>query len=158
MEYIGLLDQDDIVLSQIERLESELAPLHATWVSAPPAEHERAAMYIRPLLDEIAHTIQKSISLKQDSEQVLDVRCRNLSQKLTELRVRHLPSAEAMQQSLYESVATMQLSVWPETEAKETSICRRNTAKNGSNGVLPGIHQERESFAGNGLELRLNAT
>jgi len=85
-EFVELIDQKDAVLGQIEQLETELAPLRTHWVSASCMEREKVAGMLNPVFDEIIGTIQKTVSLEQDNERLLEVRRRELSKVLSDLR------------------------------------------------------------------------
>lgn len=105
-EFVELIDQKDAVLTQVEHLESELDPLRVRWLSASPTEREHTAKQLNPLFDEIIQTIQKTVSLEHDNERLLEVRRRELSQALTDLKRWRLPSAKASQ-PVSESVAAV---------------------------------------------------
>jgi len=85
-EFVELIDEKDSVLSQIAQLETELEPLRARWMSAPVAAREKVAEQLNPVLDEIIGTIQRTVSLERDNEQLLEMRRAELSRLLSDAR------------------------------------------------------------------------
>ena len=84
VEFVELTDQKDAVLGQIEQLESEIEPLRACWLMAPPARREKLAEQLNPLFDEVVNTIQKTVTVEQDNERLLETRRRELAQALAD--------------------------------------------------------------------------
>ena len=85
-EFVELIDQKDAVLCQIEQLETELEPLRTRWMAATSSERERVAKQLNPLFDEVICTIQKTVSLEHDNERLLELRRRELSKALSDVR------------------------------------------------------------------------
>jgi|GEM_PF-3049055 len=85
-EFVELIDQKDNVLRQLERLETELEPLRARWMNVPCAEREKLAEQLNPLFDEVISTIQKTVTLEQDNEQLLEMRRQELARALADAR------------------------------------------------------------------------
>lgn len=107
-EFVELIDQKDAILGQVEQLERELDPLRVKWLTAAPVEREHLAKQLNPLFDEIIQTIQKTVTLEHDNERLLELRRRELSQALTDLKRWRLPSARpVVQHAASESVAAV---------------------------------------------------
>lgn len=85
-EFVELIDQKDAVLDKIERLEDELDPLRACWLSAPRVKREELAERLNPLFDEVISTIQKTVTVEQDNERLLETRRRELTTALADAR------------------------------------------------------------------------
>ncbi len=85
-EFVELIDQKDEVLNQIEQLEADLDPVREQWMSAPSAERDRVGKQLDPLFDEVIETIQKTVSLEEDNERLLELRRRELSKALSNAR------------------------------------------------------------------------
>ena len=85
-EFVELIDQKDSVLNQLERLESELEPLRARWMNVPCTEREKLADQLNPLFDEVISTIQKTVTLEQDNERLLEARRQELGKALADAR------------------------------------------------------------------------
>jgi len=85
-EFVELIEQKDHILSQIEQLEAELDPVRTRWIHAAHARREELAEQLNPIFDEIIGTIQKTVTLEEDNERLLEERRRELSRALTDAR------------------------------------------------------------------------
>jgi hypothetical protein len=85
-EFLELISEKDRLLSRIAALEAEIEPLRSAWVAAGADRRDAVAERINPVFDEIITTIQRTVELERDNEQLLERRRVELQRVISDTR------------------------------------------------------------------------